>query len=190
MSGARILFSAMLAMAASGCGLMGHSQPTRVTMGPDAFYRSVPSADDPHQTAVDNPGMIPTRGAPAEIRAQSAQPQQGETSISTVVKEVVVQPSPTTAPTTNLSTTTPTIRGASGEYMTVGAVVTEVSGTPIYADKVIQQLTPLLSSEAKQRDMESYRLLAAREIEKQVEAMIRNELEYATAQQNLGADDK
>jgi hypothetical protein len=74
--------------------------------------------------------------------------------------------------------------------MTLGAVVTEVSGTPIYADKVIQLLTPLLSSEARQKDSQSFKALAKHEIDKQVSAMIRNELEYAAAVQNLGPDEK
>jgi parvulin-like peptidyl-prolyl isomerase len=115
--------------------------------------------------------------------------KQSVSGIAPAVKEAV-QPAPLNASTTGPATA-PTAQGNStGQYETVGAVVTEVSGTPIYADKVIQQLTPLLSSEAKQRDIDSYRALATREVEKQVNAMIRNELEYAVASKNLAGDDK
>jgi parvulin-like peptidyl-prolyl isomerase len=188
MSCSRILFASML-MAASGCSMFGaKSEPTKVTMTPDAFYRSVPAAEDPRQTSVDNAGLIPTHGVPGEIQNPQPPTAQGVTSIAPAVKETV---QPSGASSTNLPSTLPSSAGGtSGQYMTVGAVVTQVSGTPIYADKVIQQLTPLLSSEAKQRDIESYRALASREVERQVNAMIRNELEYASAQQNLAGDDK
>src|SRR5204863_652566 len=63
-----------------------------------------------------------------------------------VVRETL-STSPATAPTSNAIAATPS-RGAaapgvsSGQYMTLGAVIVEVNGTPIYADKVVNQLTP------------------------------------------------
>src|SRR5438094_465614 len=63
--------------------------------------------------------------------------------ISPVVKESIgaQTPAPATNPLAGASITTkPSIGHSSGTYLTVGGVIAEVNGTPIYADKVLAVL--------------------------------------------------
>jgi parvulin-like peptidyl-prolyl isomerase len=122
---------------------------------------------------------------PAPIGVEPPPPDKPPiTRISQAVKDVVGTPEPSTVPASQPLVAT------TGGFITIGAVVTEVSGTPIYADKVIQQLTPKLSAEAKQRDLQSYKMMAASEIDKQVRVMINEEVEYTAAIKNLDQQEK
>lgn len=155
---------------------------------PSIAYNNSQNVDSQRQAEGDASGPLPASvlGGVQPLPAASAGSintsvnAPAPTVIDKAVKETISSP-----------TSRPLGPGASlNNYQTIGAVVTNVSGTPIYADKVIAALTPLLKSEAKQRDADSYKQLAKSEINKQVEAMINNELEYAAASQNLGKDEK
>jgi parvulin-like peptidyl-prolyl isomerase len=74
--------------------------------------------------------------------------------------------------------------------MTVGAVVTEINGQPIYADKVLQSLDNVFSAEAKQRDERSFRAFAETEIRNQVYRFVNDELIYAQAENVLDKQEK
>ena len=68
-------------------------------------------------------------------------------------------------------------QGASlGGYKTLGGVVAEVNGNPIYANKVLRQLTPELAARAPELDEGQFRKLAAQEVAKKIEGLERDEL--------------
>jgi parvulin-like peptidyl-prolyl isomerase len=95
-----------------------------------------------------------------------------------------------TAASTN-PTTEPSTRGASsGQYITIGGVVAEVNGTPIYANKILKALGPTLAAEAKKLDEQRFHKTASDFIGKQVQEYISAELEFAAAERNLGAEDR
>jgi len=81
----------------------------------------------------------------------------------------------------------PTI--SSGQYLLLGAVVAEANGQPIYAEKVLARLDPLLSARAKELSAEEFRKIAAREIAQQVRLEIFSELEFAAAQRHTSPED-
>jgi parvulin-like peptidyl-prolyl isomerase len=152
----------------------------------DAFYRASGATED-RQQAADKSGVIPAqvyRGEANPIGVDTPPEKPPVTSIAPAVAAVVSTPQPTTAPASQ------PLMSTSGGFVTIGSVVTEVSGTPIYADKVIQRLSPLLASEAKQRDLQSYRAKAMVEIDKQVRTMINDEVEYTAAMKNLDEQEK
>jgi hypothetical protein len=84
----------------------------------------------------------------------------------------------------------PVIGASSGQYMTLGGVVAEVNGTPIYANKVLASLDPILRQKARQLDAGRFRMEAAADIRKTIEELVRVELFYAAAQRTLEPDDK
>jgi len=77
-----------------------------------------------------------------------------------------------------------------GQYMTIGGVVSEVNGTPIFANKVLKALEPLLAARAKELDYKQYQQVAEQLILKQIKEFERAELEYAAADRILDSDDK
>ena len=151
---------------------------------PGVSYQNSTSAVDGRQASADSGGALSPAvekgAAPATPAPEITAPQTATPQIDKSIKDVVTPP-----------TSRPMGFNSSLEsYQTIGAVVTNVSGTPIYADKVIASLAPLLKSEAKQRDLDTYKSIAHSEIDKQVQAMINNELEYAAAEQSLGKEEK
>jgi len=82
-------------------------------------------------------------------------------------------------------------RGASlGTYMIVGTVLAEVNGQPIYADKVLARLDADLRAQARRLDPQQFRKHAASVIRKQVEELIRDELEFAAAQRSNSDEER
>jgi len=92
----------------------------------------------------------------------------------------------------NGATTTPaTTQGAGvGEFFTIGGVVAEVNSTPIYANKVLNLVEPVLAARAKELDAQKFKAVADAELKAQRNALIRHELEYAAAERNLDPRDK
>jgi parvulin-like peptidyl-prolyl isomerase len=84
----------------------------------------------------------------------------------------------------------PPIGASSGQYMTVGGVVAEVNGTPIYADKVLAYNDFIFRTKAKQLDQRNFQTQALKDIQKTIRELIQGELEYAAAQRNLDPDDR
>jgi len=74
--------------------------------------------------------------------------------------------------------------------MTLGGVVAEVNGTPIYANKVLSVLDPILREKARKLDADSFRRQAKQDIDRRIQELVRLELFYAAAQRSLGPDDK
>ncbi|MDB5321955.1 MAG: peptidylprolyl cis-trans isomerase, PpiC-type, SurA family [Phycisphaerales bacterium] len=100
------------------------------------------------------------------------------------------QPTPDPAPRSAVPASLPTIGASSGQFMTLGGVVAEVNGTPIYANKVLASLDPILRQKARQLDAARFRRDAYQDIKKTIDELIRVELFYAAAQRTLEQDDK
>ena len=194
----RLAVTLILGSAVGGCGWFGSREP-RSTIAADAFYRASPGEVD-RQRAGEVSGAIPMARVEPETAprvptaAQRTDQQPRVTSIAPAVREVVQAPATrpinSDAPTSIPASQNPPPIANGAQYQTVGGVVTEVSGTPIYADRVVQQLAKMLSAEAKQKDIDAYRTLVRREVEKQVTVMIRSELEFAAANQAMGNEER
>src|SRR5262249_32235597 len=104
--------------------------------------------------------------------------ESGVTGVSDAVRTVVNDP-------------TPTPGSSKGVSIGYGSVIVDVNGTPIFAHKVISTIEPVLSQKAKDaRDEKQFKSMARDEITKQVQALIRNELEFAAAQRSLDNQEK
>jgi hypothetical protein len=79
---------------------------------------------------------------------------------------------------------------SSGQYFTLGAVVAEVNGTPIYANKIVRAIEPELRARAKDLEPDKFKTFAMEEIRKKTQGFIRDELEFAAAQRNLGDQER
>jgi hypothetical protein len=85
-------------------------------------------------------------------------------------------------PTTRLST--------DGSYLELGALVVNVNGTPIYANKVLSAVQGALAAQARTLDEERFRLAVEDEVHRRVDTLVRSELEFAIAQRSLSKEDK
>lgn len=135
------------------------------------------SADTAARPAEDDrrTGLVARMNAPTDGRAEthSARPVSQRTPL-------VLAP-PSTAPAA--SVTMP-------EYVTLGSVVANVNGTPIYAHELVKQVTPVLKARARDLDEKAFRQAALRELTRQRSVLVRDELEYAAAQRNTTADER
>lgn len=103
-------------------------------------------------------------------------------------RPTAVPPRPATAPVAIAPATRPQAPATAptislGSYMTLGLVVAEANGQPIFADKVLAHLDPELSAKARQQDMTpaTFRRIATGLIKDQIELEIFEELEFAAA---------
>jgi parvulin-like peptidyl-prolyl isomerase len=87
-------------------------------------------------------------------------------------------------------TTLPAIGASSGQYMTLGGVVAEVNGTPIYANRILANIDVALREMARQQDRNRFRREASDLIQRAIKEQVQIELFYAAAQRTLEADDK
>lgn len=187
MSGKKLAMAIVLPAAMMGCSFNGDGSPQ--VLGPQAFYDARPSADpDDRRESVDTGGAI-VHNPPILEEPQPAVPTAQLTRISPSVARAAeaAMAEPGGGIIASGSTTLPS--GTTGQYLTGGGVVVRVGGVPIYADKVIRVLTPVLAQDAKDLDMRAYRIKVQKEIGDQVGKMVRDELYYSTAMQNLTAQD-
>jgi parvulin-like peptidyl-prolyl isomerase len=77
-----------------------------------------------------------------------------------------------------------------GQFQTLGGVVAEVNGNPIYANKVLKELHPELSARALEMDESQFRTFATAEIKKKIQGLERDELVFGAADRNLVGDDR
>ena len=171
----------------AGCS----SDPEPRPLGSDAFYRR----DDRGGAIQPGPRVPPT---PAE--QQAGKRVEGTPGADTpaapapdalaFVTNQVKSTTPATQPTSAQGQSARPVNYEVGQYVSVGAIVAEVNGTPIYADNVIRAVSPLLAARAKDLAQQPFRSLASSEINRQVDDMIRAEVAYASADRNTSADDK
>lgn len=175
----------------AGCS----SEPEPRPLGSDQFYRR----DDrggaiiPGPRVPDAPLATP-RPASADEPANgtSATPSSAQPS-SEALEFVTSQVKPVTPTTLSADAPVKPKRMTTyevGQYVSVGAIIAEVNGSPIYADDVVRTIAPLLSARAKDLEEQPFRSLASSEINRQVDEMVRNEVAYAAADRNTSAEDK
>jgi hypothetical protein len=195
----------ILAAALAGCSAGNRSAPAPRPLSPEAFIGPRSGTVGNAGTAVGSGGTV---GAGEAARPAVQIPTGGKNA----------KPQPTTpgtpstpdpTPRGDASPTTPAgepasaggspapsngalppIGASSGQYMTLGGVVAEVNGVPIYAHKVLSVLDPILREKAKKLDADAFRRQAKQDIVRRTEELIRLELFYAAAQRSLDADDK
>lgn len=81
--------------------------------------------------------------------------------------------------------------GASlGEYQTIGGIVAEVNGNPIYANKVLKLVKAELAARALEMDADHFRAFATAEILKKIQGLERDELVFGAADRNLTGDER
>ena len=145
----------------------------------------------------DQPGALPVKGTPQRVEPNVA-PSDSESSEISPVVEQVIRPADEGA-ATRPSTTGPTTRSIfassrpgepSGEYLTLGTVLTSVNGTPIYANKVLRLQEGILRSRARELDTQRFALAARDVILEGTRELIFDELEYAASERSLDTDDK
>jgi parvulin-like peptidyl-prolyl isomerase len=157
-------------------------------------------AELPH-SGTDQPGQIPVRDTQSEPPPPppAANDNQGGISESARVELQSDNrlPEPATrpqSPATMLATmpTTMSAEGvfAPGQYMTMGSLIAEVNGKPIYANKVLRECALTLRDYAREYDRDRFEIAARQEIERERDVQVANELELAAAQRNLNSDDR
>ncbi|MDB5327584.1 MAG: peptidylprolyl cis-trans isomerase, PpiC-type [Phycisphaerales bacterium] len=170
----------------TGCS----SEPEPRPLGSDAFYRrddrggAIQPGPRVPQTPSDQPSGKVT-DAPAENTAATPSAD----ALQFVTKQVK-STTPGTQPAESPKQSARPVTYEVGQYVSVGAIIAEVNGTPIYADNVVRAIAPLLAARAKDLDEQPFRNLASSEINRQVEDMIRAEVAYAAADRNTSAEDK
>jgi parvulin-like peptidyl-prolyl isomerase len=100
------------------------------------------------------------------------------------VSTLVVLPAATTEPTTAPAPM------QSGQYNTLGGVVADVNGTPIYADALVRLQERILATKAAQMDVDEFRDFAQQSLAEALHGMIEDERYYEIATLHLSDDDK
>ena len=90
----------------------------------------------------------------------------------------------------SVATTRPAVGVSLGGYQTVGGVVAEVNGNPIYANKVLKLVRAALAARATELNESQFRDLASAEIKRKIQGLERDELVFGAADRNLQGDDR
>jgi parvulin-like peptidyl-prolyl isomerase len=180
----RWLLSSLVGVVVGGTQLGCWHDPEPKPLGADQFYRPT-----------DRGGALPPGPQPRaeQPTPQSHVDQQKAAENAQFVKEQVRAPSPIpdpTLPSADPAPAQPAPSFAPGQFINVGGVLAEVKGNPIYVHDVLRSVAPVLASRAKELDEKSFRALAAGEINRQLDEMIRAEITYAAADDNTTAEDK
>ena len=178
----------------AGCGSSDGGKP----LATQTFYNT----QRPPQSLggpVDRPGPALYDDVKVDLlekeKAEAARRGDQTPGIAPVVAENVKTPSeqaatPHAPSTTQAASTAPANIVPSGEYMTIGGVVAEVNGTPIYANRVLSQVEKDLAAKARDLDVKQFSQYALQKLTEAREYCINNELEFAAAQRNLDEKDR
>lgn len=184
-----------LMIAAGGCGQPRGGQ----VLHPQSATMRGRAVEEMPLSPVDQPGALDAPavgGTPAPDATSPDAQQPDQPNNSKAIPSPAPQPAPDKSPRSDVSNppgdpSSPATRGvASGEYLTVGGVVAEVNGIPIYANRVLATLQSALQSKAEELDLQQFRAVARDLIERQVNDFITAEVTFAAAQRNLDAQDK
>ena len=187
-------------LVANGCARSNRPQ----ALEPGAFSQSQTRIPTEPGSAVDQPGPLIVEGGTvmvdvANIQATREQRRQardaaqvGPDDVSAPVTQAVRPPSePQLPPGTTAPTGARRFPGASsGSYLTIGGVVAEVNGEPVYANDVLAAIEPVLAARAKDMDERQFRAFAAQQIADKIRDYIKTHLEYAAAQKYLNDQEK
>ena len=189
----RLVLSGLFATAClTGCS----SDPDPRPLGTDQFYRRddrggaitpgprvTPGPTDNEVPPVVSPNGVPTREIPV-----ITPPSKAAIDITTDQVKTVT-PTTLSADAGNAPKSTP-VTYEVGQYISIGAIIAEVNGTPVYADDVVRSVAPILAAQAKDLDESGFRKLSTTEINRQVNDMIGAEVAYAAADRNTTSEDK
>lgn len=186
------LTAASLLLPVSGCNWF-RGPPDPVTLQPSAFQQSSlvtavsdpATSDAPSNQPANAPALSDSPNPLAPPRLSAAAPG---TLLSSQVREVPPTPTAPRAPFTPDAPAPPI--PMAGTYMTIGGVLAEVNGVPIFAARVMKELEPALSARARELEPRPFEAEARGLIDRTLNEFISEELEYASAQRNLGADDR
>ena len=160
------------------------------------------STSDPHSGAV--PATVPTETSQSDSpKNASILPTTTGKPFDTLQPLDPLQPAPTTAPAEAQSTETAALAVAplvpatessstsgQGVYLTLGAVLAQVNNTGIYANQVLAPLKKEFAAKARESDPDSFRSFAEKEIGKQLDEAIKDELYFAMSYRALSEDDR
>jgi parvulin-like peptidyl-prolyl isomerase len=186
--------------------LIGCAKDEGTALDREAFYRPPPGTRADRHVLQDQPGQLNYDNVRMDLLApqqrvevmglgeDDAPPRESVTSVSEAVRENVQLPGSSgggatgaEAPATGPATGPVRTGVGAGVALTIGSVVCEVNGSPIYADKVLNSLEKVFAAEARRRNERAFRQFAKAEIEKQVTLFVEAELAFAAAKKNLDA---
>lgn len=179
-----------LAILAVLCGCGGDNTQN---LSPDDFYaRRPPGAVSP-VPRLDHPGILAVPDAHA-VTAAPANTEYNTSPASEIAPSDIPpqsSPLPTTRPTVVATTLPARVQAAlaTDQFMTLGAVVRVVNGTPIYANKVLRRDAVILRQLARTRDIDDFEIEARAEIERTINELTNDELEIASAERTLDPKD-
>ena len=182
-----ILFTALCAVAvAAGCG-GGQGQGVPQTDGQMIMPSGRSRLPTEPYSPVDQPGQLPYDDARAPREGEPAAPQGAAPPSAAAVETLNAAVPPLAKPFDETRSGGASTRPAMspGSYMTIGGVVAEVNGVPIYADKLISDLEPHLMARAREMNEAQFRQVASDELRKQLAAAVNRELLYAAANRLL-----
>jgi parvulin-like peptidyl-prolyl isomerase len=168
----------------AGCG--GGTNTEAVT--PQDFFARQPVGGIPAKRP-DQPA--PTETPPKPV-AEAPKPLEIPKAVQTVIQSA----NPDNAATrpesaTGLwAATEPEAAFAPGQYMTLGSLVAEVNGTPIYVNKVLRLNATTLRNLAREYDIQRFEIAARDLLEKGRDEQVDSELEYAAAERALNQSEK
>lgn len=187
----------MLAPLVCAAMLTGCAKDEGTTLDREAFYRPPPGTRTDRHVLQDQPGQLNYDNVRVDLFSpqrrvdvmglgpEAPPPVESVTSVSEAVRENVQLPSGAGG---GAGSAGPVRTGVGAGYaVTIGSVVCEVNGSPIYADKVLNSLERVFAAEAKRRNERAFRQYARAEVEKQVTLFVETELAFAAAKKNLDA---
>jgi hypothetical protein len=186
----RVVLVSMSLAALSGCAKEPRPQPlSRVLLTPAPRSDKTVTIDP--LSAADQPGaLVPARREALKPLTETAPQEVSSTAIENVnVPGAAPQEIAATMPASTQPATT-NVSASSGQYLTLGGVVMEVNGTPIYANQVLRIIEPNLALRAKELPEQQFRLLAERHINDVLKGLQDLQLGYAAAERNLDQKDK
>ncbi len=179
-----------LVSATTGCGNGSASRSERLD-GQTIMPTRGRLPTEPY-SPVDQPGQLPYDDARAlrDRELANPRPAPGPSTAANRALDSAVAPLAEPFDQSGPPSTRPATTASPGGYTTIGGVVAEVNGVPIYAHKVISDIEPLLSAQARKLGEAQFKELAEQELNKQVRDNINGELLFAAANRLLDQQDK
>lgn len=164
---------------------------TSVTVTPAGPSADAPATTVTNPTTPTNPATTAnpvTAAAPPAPPTPAAAPVTPDTELTSRLPAPAPQPAAAATPAPAPVRVAPVL--TDGTFMTLGGVLSEVNGVPIFATRVMRELEPVFAARARELDDRRFIAEARQLIERQVREFESEELEYATAQRSLDTDDK
>jgi parvulin-like peptidyl-prolyl isomerase len=173
------------ALALQGCSSSSSAQRDGAIVAPESRPLVAREPGPVEESgAIYRKNSLPDRGATLQ---PTIPPRRTNPPLRVSVPATVPMP-PVNPPGTRPSTSATSI--PTGQYMSLGSVLVQVNGKPIYADKVLQALDADLGAKAREMNERDFRRAAASEIETEIVSQIRSELYFAAAMEALTPEEK